>query len=265
MVISISSGLTLYVFTPGRGVHALERVADGATALGMPAVAARAATGLERFRALMDLHARHRIARTSLYGPDTFELDNLLDRCLTAVDGYLDGQIRLFPATHPRAGAASTLRPALFPEGVAAITSQPFVHQRVEVDRLVETYQAPALAPARAELPDLDVMMVRVAEINAEYGTSIDAYERDRPTQDTLREAQEQAQESLAETYVLILAAYIQAPPEQRPAIAALLEPIQRQNDAIRATRRRRKPPVDVDPGTGVELPEEPALPVTPA
>lgn len=265
MVISISGAVPMYIFTPGRGVHALERVADGATTLDLSAIAARAAIGIARFRALLDLQTRYRIARTSLYGPDTFEIDNLLDRCLTAVDGYLEGQIRLFPETHPRADAASTIRLALFPEGIAAITSQPFVHQRVEVDRLVETYQAPALAPARAELPDLDVMMVRVAEINREYGVSIDGYERDRPTQDTLREAQLQAQESLAETYVLILAAYIQAPPEQRPAIAALLEPIQRQNDAIRATRRRRKPPVDVDPGTGVELPEEPALPATPA
>jgi hypothetical protein len=265
MDISIASTCNIYLFTPGRGIHALEHVAAGARALNQAVIVTHANKGIAYFHAALDLQTRYRIARTGLYGPDTSELDNQVDRCLTSVDAYLEGQTRLFPPAHPRAAAAATIRPALFPEGVAAITGQPFVHQRVSVDRLLETYQSPPLVPPRAELPDLDVMMVRVAEINHQYGVSIDSYDRDRPTQDRLRAALQQGQESLAETYVLILAAYLQAPAEQREAIAALLEPITRQNEAIRATRRRRKQPVDIDPGTGVELPEEPALPVTPA
>jgi hypothetical protein len=265
MNISISSTMKVYIFTPGRGIHALERVVEAATALGLTVIVTRAAGGIVFFRAVMDLQARYRTSRTGLYGPYTVELDNLLDRGLTSVDAYLEGQIRLFSETHPRAGAASAIRPALFPEGVAAITGQPFVHQRVSVDRLIEAYLAPPLAPARAELPDLDVMMVRVAELNREYGVSIDDYDRDRPNLDTLRAAQQTAQESLAETFVLCLAAYLQAPPDQRAAFAALLEPIMRQNELIRSNRRRRKPPVDIDPGTGLDLPEEPELPATPA
>ena len=262
MDISVATIVDIYVFTPGRGIHALERVTVTASALGQTVIIASATTGIVRFRAVLDLQGRYRTSRTGLYGPDTVDLDNQIDRGLTSVDAYLEGQIRLFPEVHPRASAASAIRPVIFPEGVAAITAQPFVHQRVSVDRLLEAYMDPALAPARAELPDLEVMMVRVAELNREYGVSIDDYDRDRPTLEILRAAQQAAQESLAETYVLCLAAYLQAPPDQRAAYAALLEPIARQNELIGATRRRRKPPVDVDPGTGIDLPEEAELPV---
>lgn len=265
MDILISSLLHIYLFTPGRGIHALERVIEAATALAQAVIVTHASNAIALFRAVMDLQARYRTARTALYGPATVALDNQLDRCLTGVDDYLATQLRLFLETHPRAIAAAAIRAVLFPEGVAVITAQPFVQQRVAVDRLVEAYLATDLVSARAELPDLDVMMVRVAEINREYGVSIDDYDRDRPNLEMLRAAQQRAQESLAETYVLCLAAYLQAPPDQRAAFAALIEPIMRQNESIRATRRRRKQPVDIDPGTGIELPENPEIPAIPA
>jgi hypothetical protein len=258
MLVPISSLIQLYFFPPGRGVHALEHVALGAASLGFGEIDAQSQKGIAQYRRAMDMQTRLRIGRTNLYGTDTFELDNLLDRGLTSLDDFFAGQIRLFPRGHRRADAAETLRPALFPEGVVAITAQPFVEQRVAVDRMVQTYMAPPLAPARAELPELDVMIARVAEINQQYGASIDAYDRDRPSHDELRAALALGQTHLAETVVLIAARHVLSPPEQQPAVAALLEPILRQNDAIRATRRRRRPARDVDPGTGVELPEEP-------
>jgi hypothetical protein len=131
------------------------------------------------------------------------------------------------------------------------------VQQRVDVDLMLVTYMEAPLAPARAELPDLDVMMARVSEINQQYGASIDDYDRSRPRTEELREAQKLGQTLLAETVVLIAARHILASPEQQPAVAALLEPILRQNEAIRATRRRRRKPRDIDPGTGIELPED--------
>ncbi len=259
MLVPVSSLIQIYIFPPGRGVHALDHVALGAASLGFAEIDAQAQKGIAQFRRAMDMQTRLRIGRTTLYGTDTFELDNLLDRGLTAVEDFMVGQVRLFPRGHRRADAAEAIRPALFPEGVAAITNQPFVQQHVAVGHLVETYFAPPLAPARADLPDLDVMIARVAEINQQYGVSIDAYDHDRPSQEELRAAQALGQTYLAETVVLILARLVLSPPEQQPAVAALLEPILRQNDAIRATRRRRRPARDVDPGTGLELPEEPS------
>ncbi len=50
-------------------------------------------------------------------------------------------------------------------------------------------------------------------------------------------------------------------PPSQADAAEvryALLEPIWQQNEALRQQRRRRRQPADVDPKSGVELPEVP-------
>jgi hypothetical protein len=255
MVIEVFRHTNLYFFPPGRGIHALEQVLAGAARLNLPRIVMRANAGIGLFHEVLELQTRFRTGRTSLYGADTIELDNLLDRSLTAVDSHLDGQIRLFSEDHPRAVAAGTIRPALFPEGVLPITSQSFVQQRVTVDRMIGAYQAPELAPSRASLPELDPMMARVAEINVQYGASIDGYDRDRPNGEKLRAAQEAAQACLAETMVLIMAEYIDSPPERRESVAALLEPILRQNEAVRASRRRRQPAQDVEPGTGIELP----------
>jgi hypothetical protein len=255
MLIPVSRLVNLYLFPPGRGIHALERVHAGALVLALDDVVLYAANGIAQFRALSELQTRLRTGRVNLYGADTIELDNLLDRSLTTVDTHLDGQMRLFPEAHPRAVAAGIIRPALFVEGVAAITRQSFVQQRVSVDRLLEAYHAPALVPARADLPELDPMMARVAELNQLYGTSIDGYDRERPSVDRLRAAQERAQCCLAETVVLILAASLRVAPEQRDSVAALLEPILRQNEAVRQSRRRRQPAQDVEPVDGVDLP----------
>lgn len=253
MLVPVSRLIDIYLFPPGRGIHALERVQAGAIALGLDWIAAHAASGLAQFHALMDLQVRFRIGRVNLYGPDTIDLDNQVDRSLTTVDTHIEGQGRLFAEDHPRAIAAGILRPALFPEGVAAITRQSFVQQRVSVDQLVATYFAPALAPARADLPELDPMIARVAELNQQYGASIDAYDRDRPSSEKLRAVQERAQCLLAETIVLIVAAALRAAPEQREGVEALLEPILRQNEALRQSRRRRQPVQDIDPISGDE------------
>lgn len=244
-----------YVLPPGRAIHALERVAAMATALGLSALAARAQAAIAEFRQFKTMHTRWRTSREGLYGEASSALDAWLDRALSSVDNYLEGQVTLFPADHPRSVAASVVRPALFPEGVQAITRQSYVQQRVDVDDMLAVFASPELAPARAELPELTPMMAHVADLNVQYGASIDDYDRDRPSQETLRAVQERAHTMLLEIIVSILAAYVEAAPELREPLAALLEPIERQNEAVRATRRRRQPPSDIDPGTGIELP----------
>ena len=262
VLIPILSLIRLYLFPPGRAIHALERVAQGATALGLDEIAAHVARAIEQFHRIKEMQTRHRTGRTNLYGRDTFVLDKQLDRALATVDSVIEGQTLLFPRGHRRAEAAITMRTALFPEGVAAITNLPYVQQRVEVDRMLAAHMDPSLAPARADLPELDVMIARVAEVNQQYGASIDAYDRDRPSAEELHAARKIGQTFLAEIVALIVARHVLSAPEQQPAVAALLEPILRQQDAIRATRRRRRPARDIDSGTGIELPapvEQPA------
>jgi hypothetical protein len=255
MLLPVRRFVDCYILPPGRGIHALERMVADATALGLAHIAARGQAAITQYNLVRDMQIRLRTSGVGVYGTDTTELDAWLDRALTSVDGYLWSQISLFPAEHARAVAANTMRPALFPQGVQAITRQSFVQQHVDVDRTIAAFESPALAPARAELPDLVPMMGHVAELNRQYGESIDSYDRDRPTRESLRAAHELAHTLLLETIALILAAHVEAAPELRDSVAALLEPIERQNELVRATRRRRQRPSDIDPGTGIELP----------
>jgi hypothetical protein len=103
-------------------------------------------------------------------------------------------------------------------------------------------------------------MVARLQILNQRYGDVLNSYET-QPSTDDLRAADARGQELLAQTLVLIQAHFIVNAPEDHEGRAYLLEPILRQNDAIRASRRRRRPPRDIDPDTGVDLPEadEPA------
>ncbi|MEM9461108.1 MAG: hypothetical protein AAGF11_43490 [Myxococcota bacterium] len=67
---------------------------------------------------------------------------------------------------------------------------------------------------------------------------------------------QTQGQELLAQSVVLVLAHHIAS--QDLETTRDLLAPIDRQSDAIRNARRRRRQPNDVDPTTGedVDLPE---------
>jgi hypothetical protein len=257
MLLPISRFVNCYVLPPGRAIHALERVVALAKALGLTKVAARAEAAIAEYRQGKGLQLRLRISRPGLYGADTAEIDAWLDRGLTSIDSYFDSQIALFPADHARVVAASAMKKALFPQGVQAITRQSFVQQRVDVDELIVAFESPDLATARAELPDLTPMMAHVAELNRQYGASIEAYDRARPTRESLREVLERAHTMLLETVVLILAEHVEGAPAVRDQVAMLLEPIERQNEAVRATRRRRQQPIDIDPDTGIELPDD--------
>lgn len=66
---------------------------------------------------------------------------------------------------------------------------------------------------------------------------------------------QTEGQELLAQSVVLILAHYIAH--KDKDITRELLAPVERQSKAIRAARRRRRQPTDIDPTTGEETGEE--------
>jgi hypothetical protein len=103
-------------------------------------------------------------------------------------------------------------------------------------------------------VPTLPVMLAQVRALNDAYGDSLQDYDRGRPTREQLSQAQADGQDMFAEVVAAILVEYA-GQPERRADRDSLLEPVLRQNEAIRVARRRRRFPVDIDPGTGDELP----------
>ena len=250
----------LYRFSPGRALWAQRQVQQRAQALTQADIAALAGLGIAAGQTALDLRLRAQGNPTGQYPPEAAAADNLVDHGVAGVDGYLDVQARMYQG-EPRAHAAERLRDALLPNGIAAITRLPYAEQHGQVSTLLaRTATDPALAADIAMLPELATLLQRLGTFNDEYGVILSQV-TPRLSADALREAERRCQELLEATVGLIIGRYALHAPDNTAERDHLLEPIMQQNAAIRAARRRRRPPVDVDPETGDELPPDPVTP----
>lgn len=162
----------------------------------------------------------------------------------------------MFGAEHPIGKDALLVRRELLPDGAGAITFLPFAAQHERVGTMLEIAERPEteVQAAVQRLPALPVMLAQVRTLNDAYGASLQAYDQGRPTRAQLTQAQQDGQDMFAEVFALILGEYA-GQPERHADRDSLLEPVLRQNEAIRVARRRRRLPGDVDPDTGTERP----------
>jgi hypothetical protein len=255
MVVRASSLVNIKRFPSGRNAFAQRQVALRALERNAAVIAALATAGADQAAQTMRIELRLSGARTSLFPPEASELDNLADYGVSAIAGYCDVQIRMYHGKE-RAAAAERVRHALLPLGVAAVTRLPYAEQHQQVSTMIEHAEEPALAADMALLPELPAQL-RVT--NDDYGAIL-AQTADVPTREELRAARERGQDLLAATVGMIIGHYALLP-EGEADRDYLLHPILAQDDALTAARRRRRAPRDVDPDTGVELPEpdEPA------
>jgi hypothetical protein len=254
----------LYRFSPSRALWALRQIQQRAMALSKGDIAALAAIGVSVAQEALDLLLRAQTNHTGQYPPEAAAADNLVDHGVAAVDGYLEVQARMYQG-EPRADSAERLRDALLPNGIAAITRLPYAEQHGQVGALLARAADAALAAHVAALPEMASLLQRLGVFNDRYGAILSQV-APRPTRDELREAERRCQEILEATAALIIGHYALHEPDNRASRDHLLEPILQQNEAIRAARRQRRPPRDVDPETGDELPAPgPADPTDPA
>lgn len=259
--------VAIYQFPPGRRAFAMADVAQRASARHMDAVVAHASLGVAHDRKLMELELRFKAGYDGAYGLDARVVDQLIDRALTGLDGYLDSQERIYGESSARGAAANAIRQALFPDGPGAITRLPFGEQHERTGVLLARAAGEDLAEHVSALPDLPPMLAEVDTLNQDYGRVLKDYAQDVPTREELREANERGQAYLAETVILILAHFVTHAPEDHDGLEHVIEPILRQNAMVRDARRRRRKPEDIDPDTGeeLELPAEPGEPGEPA
>ncbi len=231
----------------------MREVSRRAEALSLPALAAQATRAADHDQNLWAMRDRRRYVNEGHYGPDAFDMDNRVDHCVVGLHSYLDSQTRMY-RDMPQGQAATALLTRLFPKGPGAIIRLPYAQQHTAVHGLLLAADDPALADDIAQLTEFPGMLERLRTVNEEYAAVLNAYNH-VPQPDVVREAQARGQDLMAEVIVLILAHGIDGSPESIAARDHLLEPVQRQNQAIRQSRRRRRPAQDVDPDTGAELP----------
>lgn len=259
MLVPASSLVNLKKFPPGRAEFALRQVQAKAVERDYPVIAELAAAAARQAAMTIAAELQLGAARTSQFPGEAGELDTLVDYGVGGMWGYCEVQMRLYHGQE-RAAAAARVRHALLPDGVAAVTRLPYPEQHKRVSGIIERAQAPALAADIALLPEMPALLARVGELNQRYGEAL-AHTDDAPSRDQLRAERARCQDLLAATVGMILGHFAMLPPERQADRDYLLDPILRQNDAISAARRRQRAPRDVDPGTGIELPDGPDAP----
>ncbi len=256
MLVPVSSLVNLKKFPLGRGEFALRLVNGRALERDLPTIAALATMAADQMAHTMGAELLLGAARTSQFPSEAGELDILVDYGVSGFWGYCEVQMRLYHGQE-RASAAGRVRNALLPDGIAAVTHLPYAEQHRRVAIMLNHAQSPALAADVALLPEMPSMIERLRELNQRYGVAL-AQTDDAPSREQIRAERARCQDLLAATVGMILGHFAMLPPERQADRDYLLEPILSQNDAIMAARRRNRAPRDVDPGTGIELPEQP-------
>ena len=255
MVIPAAESIHLYKLPIGRAAFALGHVHDRAEELGQTEIAELARRAGDECRLTLALALRLKAGHQGLYPPEATAMDGLVDRCLGGTHGYLDSQMRFFPG-EPRGDAAGRIMQTIFPDGVAAVTHLPYAEEQAHVTMLLEQLESEELAEDVALLPGFPELIARLRQRNREYGEVLRAA-GDVPTRDELRAAQQRCRDLVAAVVALALGLYALRAPDRRDEVEHVLEPIWRQNEAVRILRRRRGIPTDVDPENGEENGED--------
>ena len=251
--------LNFYAISTGRRIFALRQVHTRAGERGFPALQTHCALALEHDRAAHELEARwaaQQHAAPAVDAPHLQRVDGLVDRSLTAFrDGALANATVAAPGDDLPVRVDGLLR-ELFPAGLGAVTSLPYVEELAAVERILGALQGPR-APLVGEL-GLERHAARLAQLAVEYRAALEAPKAAALDFGTVRAARARGQELLLQAVAMILGAHPGSTPEDNEGRAALLAPILQQNEAIRQYLRSRRNVEDVDPETGEIDPNAP-------
>jgi hypothetical protein len=178
------------------------------------------------------------------------KIDYQVDRALTAIQGMLDAASRTADQSDPLLKRIFLLVRALFPKGLAVITTLPFPDELAEVERIVGLLRGPQAATAQ-ELA-LERCVVRLEQLLPRYREAVAGITPDDRVLDRLRVARERGQRRMLQVVAVILGTYPEDTPEHRDARWALLQPILDQDEDVRMYQKLGKPAPEVDPETGL-------------
>jgi hypothetical protein len=244
--------LNLYELSAGRRVFAANEVARRARALRLSTIESSAAQVAEQGREALSLETRWQEARATTVSTEAVRVDKALDRTLGALHDVINAHRAGFSDDSPVRKSADALATRLFPDGAGAIVTLSFTEEVVRTEQL--------LGLASGELKD-DVARVgatalvqQIAELVGGLRLVLEQRSHQAPvaSYDQVREARVRGNELIANLVIRILEVALSQPlsPEQR---IELLRPVLDQNEAVRATRARRREPADVNPETGNE------------
>lgn len=261
MAMTLDSLFTLYRYTPGRRAWMLGRIRAVAEGAGFSSLAARCEALLpDETRLASDLRNWTEV-RAGAARERT-------SQALVALDQNRDGLLGDFHAmlqtlgrlqNKPRGQAAARLVKRLFPEGSRALITLPYPDETAAIEALLALAKGELAADITAA--DADDWIENLTAANAEFSQAYDALTEQRQVDfKAVRADDARAQERF-----LVLVCHLVDLAHGTPALAALLDPIEVQQRALKDLYQRRRAVNDVDPGTGEDLdvpvPTDPATP----
>jgi len=247
---TLGSLLSFYAFSTGRRLFATQEVKKIAEAQGLAALGAHCGAAIAHDQATRDLEARWASDKeASQYSPEARQIDILVDTALGALRDSIDADARDAAPGDALGEAAAKLQKAAFPSGVAAVTTLSFVDELAEVQRIIALLQAAEWSGVVQQI-GLGRRLSRLVELENVYQAAI-AQPSKTVTFDQVKQARAKGQSLLLQAVAMILGQYPSDATADVEARRRLLEPIFRQNEAIRGYLRARRAIEDVDPATG--------------
>lgn len=256
MTSDLASLFNLYVFPTGRRLFAHAQVLKLAQQQGINDLAAHGSAAIKHDRKTLALEQEWGSDETRPRpDADATRIDNHLDRALSA---FRDAAQALADGADPEdeiVPMVNSLQKEIFPAGVAAITTLPFVEELAVVEGIVTKLKGP-LKKTVDEL-GLSRQVKRLTKLAEQYRAALTAPSASLKFGD-VRAARARGQDMLLETVVIILSRHRSSSAEDVSARSALLEPILNQNEEIRRYMRSRRTVTDIDPETGQSDPAPP-------
>lgn len=246
----------LYTLSTGRRLFALQQTQARAEEHGHPKLKEHCALAIEHDQGTRDLEVRWTRAASAVKStPALQRIDIRVDRTLTAIRDTAMAQAEGAEPGDDIGAIAERLVSILFPTGVQAITSLPYVEELSAVDKIVIELKGPSAG--LVEDLGLKRLTTRLSKLAVAYRAALEATPEPEIEFGKVRAARAWGQELVLEAVALIVGKHYTA--TDAAVRAALLEPILRQNEAVRGYLRARRQVQDVDPKTGEIDPAAPA------
>lgn len=181
-------------------------------------------------------------------GPDIGAIDGLTDQSLTSLRDMVVAYIRGALPGDVKAELAERVRKAIFPDGVSAITSLPYVEELAALELILDALRDELQVEVSAL--GLTHMVERLTTLFEMYQSALDAGGDHLWFRD-VKAARERGHVFMLEAVSQVLGRFFrEADPSHAEARAELLEPVLEQDQAMRDYLRSRRK----DRGTGGEV-----------
>jgi len=249
--IETTNWITIYKSTPGRRAFACGDIETQARA-NYAEVAALATKVRLHDEAVVDLQQKWLATREDAAGAEanaeTIAADRVTDRWVGSTVRTLK---ELATLGNERGQAANRILRKDFPAGADAITSAPFA----DANQTLKAILADLTGPSAEDVATVGIgdHVVELAKAHAAFDAAMRKQNGARiVTYDEVRAADRKGQALFSDLIIAIL--FQTTAPERRADRAALLRPVDVQNEALRELHRSRRRVTDVDPKTGVAV-----------